>query len=249
MLLIQNGRDEMIHRFSIFAVTAGLFLVLAMTGSAYAHGDEVHERPSGQADMPVPAQDRHGAQAFANAKAGSPAPMQDEGGHDHSAHAGWADTGFERFLNWIGKLHPAATNFPIGLLLGAALAEALRFRYRTALLPNAARFMLWAGTVSAVGTVILGWFFAGFSVSSDGPLLAFHRWNGTAVAILALAVLWLGERHWREQSGPGLYRTGLFVLAVLAGLNGYLGGRMLYGADHYAYPAAHTHSPHSHEEH
>ena len=237
----------MIHRFSIFSVTAGLFLVFAITGSAYAHGDEVHEMPSDQAEMHMPAQDRHSARAPDNTD--SHARMQEQGGHDHSAHAGWADTGFERFLSWIGKLHPAATNFPIGLLMGAALAEALRFRSRAALLPNAARFMLWAGTVSAVGTVVLGWFFAGFSVSSDGPLLAFHRWNGTAVAILALAVLWLGERHWREQSGPSLYRTGLFVLAVLAGLNGYLGGRMLYGADHYAYPAAHTHSPHSHEEH
>ncbi len=126
MLLIHNGRDEMIHRVSIFAVTAGLFLVLAMTGGAYAHGDEVHERSSDQADMRVPAQDRHDAQAPASAKVGPPAPMQDEGGHDHSANAGWADTGFERFLSWIGKLHPAATNFPIGLLMGAALAEAAR---------------------------------------------------------------------------------------------------------------------------
>ena len=160
------------------------------------------------------------------------------GEHDHSAHehGSWARTGFERFLAWLGAFHPAATNFPIALLLFAALAELLHAARGRDIYRASARFCLWAGAITAAGTMVLGWFYAGFDLAADDSLLRAHRWNGTAVGVLSLIALWLGERHWRTGGGRGLYRAGLFLVAILAGLNGYLGGRMLYGADHYDWP-------------
>lgn len=178
--------------------------------------------------------------------------------HDHAAHEGtWAKTGFERFLAWLGAFHPAATNFPIALLIMVALAELLYMRGGREGHRSAARFCLRAGAVTAVATAVLGWFYAGFDIAGDDRLLAIHRWNGSAVGLLALAALWAGERHWRGQGSSAAYRTILLLLALLAGLNGYLGGRMLYGADHYDWPDSsheqeHTHdseSSHDHGDH
>ncbi|MFZ5609600.1 MAG: DUF2231 domain-containing protein [Pseudomonadota bacterium] len=166
--------------------------------------------------------------------------------HDHSAHSGseaMLQTGFGRFLVWLGKFHPAAVHLPIGLLLGAALAELLALKYNPSFFQAAGRFCLWTGAIAALGAVALGWLYGGFSIVDKETVLTAHRWNGTGVALLALLALWLGEKRVRapQAGGSGLYRSVLFTTALLVGLNGYLGGLMVYGAKQHAWPMAHAH--------
>ena len=43
--------------------------------------------------------------------------------HDHATDHDKGDSGLSKLISWIGKFHPPATHLPIGLLIGAALAE------------------------------------------------------------------------------------------------------------------------------
>lgn len=158
--------------------------------------------------------------------------------HDHSAHeeGTWASNGGERVFAWIGKFHPAATNFPIALLLAAFLAEALFMGSGSISMRAAARFCLWTGALSAVATVLLGWGFVGFDFAEDDSILSAHRWNGTGIAVLGLITLWFGERSFAGKGSTGIYRIALAITAAMVAANGYLGGKMVYGADHYAWP-------------
>lgn len=167
--------------------------------------------------------------------------------HDHSTHGpsnALLETGFGRFLVWLGKLHPAAVHFPIALLMGAALAELLSTRFKPEFFGNAARFCLWLGAFGALGAASLGWLYGGFRLVDEETVLALHRWNGTAIALLALLALWLNETRVRAQpSRKGMYRSTLFLTALLVGLNGYLGGFMVYGPEQHQWPTmsiAHT---------
>lgn len=171
-----------------------------------------------------------------------------EAAHDHSAHGpneALLRTGFGRFLVWLGKFHPAAVHFPIALLLAAAAAEILSMRYRPEFFQNAARFSLWGGALGALGAASLGWLYGGFRLIDEESLMIVHRWNGTGLTGVALLTLWLNERRIRRNvSQRGGYRTALFVTAVLVGLNGFLGGLMVYGPEQHQWPsppAAHSH--------
>ncbi|MFQ5346350.1 MAG: DUF2231 domain-containing protein [Rhodothalassiaceae bacterium] len=238
---------------------AALSVALALLIGVISLGPALAHPPAGQAGNPAAASTGDEAPARMPQAAGDDHDMsatmsvheeEHAGGHEHDhaahEHGSWARTGFERFLAWLGAFHPAATNFPIALLILAALAELLYAARGKEAHRTAARFCLWAGALAAMGTAVLGWFYAGFDPAADDPLLAGHRWNGSLVALVALLALWLGVRHWRGTGGAGPYRASLFLVAVLAGLNGYLGGRMLYGADHYDWPRAEDHA-HDHD--
>lgn len=224
-----------------FCSLAALLLLLFAAGAALAHPPTQHDdTPATQNAEPAPnhREDVHESAAHEHA-AGTdhPVPPVKTEEHDHAAHeVTWAETGFERFLAWLGAFHPAATNFPIALLIAAALAELMHLRGGREGYRSAARFCLWAGALTATATAVLGWLYAGFDLAGDDRLLAAHRWNGTVVGLLALAALWTGERHRRSAGSRATYHASLLLVALLAGLNGYLGGRMLYGADHYDWP-------------
>jgi len=245
----------------LFACTLSLGgMVLA---PAMAHGTEAH------VDTPAPSEDGMNNNAAAPQRAAAPKPMsahsldnsahshdgndnhEDVAGedvHDHSTHApseALLETGFGRFLFWLGKLHPAAVHFPIALLLGAALAELISLRRNAPFFRDAGRFCLWLGTLSAVGAALLGWFYGGFRLVDDETILTFHRWNGTGIAMLALLTLWLLERGMRRQpSRRSSYRIALLVIALMVGTNGYLGGLMVYGPEQHQWPEAPAEHPH-----
>ncbi len=156
--------------------------------------------------------------------------------HEHEEHATPA-SGVARLIAWIGGFHPASVNFPIAMLVGAAVAELLWIGTKRQLFAHAGRFCLWFGGVGAVVAGTLGWFFAGFHLTDDTWIMTTHRWLGTATASWALLTLIVGERAYRagKDTRRGAYRVLLFVGAIAVLVTGFFGGAMLYGIDHYAW--------------
>lgn len=248
----------------IWAAVFALVLALSTSTAVLAHGDEEHPAPAEAASPETTTSAEAETEAEGEAHAtmlenehGDHAHDSDdhhsnatsaERAHDHSAHEpneALLKTGFGRFLVWLGKFHPAAVHFPIALLLAAAAGELLSLRYKPEFFRDAARFSLWAGAIGAVGAASLGWLYGGFHLVDKETVLTIHRWNGTSIAVLALLTLWLGERRLHLQpSRSGIYRTALFATALLVGVNGYLGGLMVYGPEQHQWPT--TEATHAH---
>jgi hypothetical protein len=92
--------------------------------------------------------------------------------------------------------------------------------------------------VGTVGAVILGWFFAGFKLTDDDWIMTTHRWVGTAAGMWALVLAWFARKAWagpehNPTQGRGGYRFALVIGTVLVSTNGFFGGALMYGIDHY----------------
>lgn len=173
-------------------------------------------------------------------------------GHDHDAPSGEHANGDDqahthehdqpstaampKFLEWLGRFHPATVHFPIGLLVAAALAELLGLITRRSSYSSTARFCLWLGALGAILAGGLGWLFGGFHLVDDDWILTTHRWVGTSTAVLAIVALIASEAHHRNvasRSAARWYFLTLFIAAGLVTASGFFGGAMLYGIDHY----------------
>ncbi len=159
-----------------------------------------------------------------------------EGDHDHNAHE--TGSGFlAKLLGWFGNFHPPSTHFPVAMLFGAALGEMMYRVTRRSVFASGARFCLWFAIPGAVSAAILGWFYAGFAVSDGDWIMTTHRWLGTATALLAVTVLGVGWGRVVRGEGDAsrMYLVLLGLAAGAVGLNGFLGGALVYGLDHYAF--------------
>lgn len=169
---------------------------------------------------------------------------QPASGPDRSEFAGRAaDTGnhqgtssLRRVGQFLGRFHPVAVHLPIGLLLAAALAEAIFVWTRAEWLSGAARFTVLLGAAAAAGAASLGWLNA-MSANYDGDLaqvLEYHRWLGTGTAALAVVVALLSEVHRRRPATMWrvAYRLSLFLAAAAVGLTGHFGGTLVFGVDY-----------------
>lgn len=144
-----------------------------------------------------------------------------------------------RVGQFLGRFHPVAVHLPIGVLLAAALAEAIFVCTRAEWLSGAARFSVLLGAAAAVGAASLGWLNA-MSANYDGDLaqvLEYHRWLGTGTAVLAVVVALLSEFYRRRPVTMWrvAYRLSLFIAAPAVGLTGHLGGTLVYGVNYLAW--------------
>ncbi|MCO6437625.1 MAG: YHS domain-containing protein [Phycisphaerae bacterium] len=153
--------------------------------------------------------------------------------HDHDDRA----TGVMAALAWLGRFHPPAVNFPIAMLVGAAVAEGLWMATKRQLFVSAGRFCLWFGGLTAILAGTLGWFFGGFHLADESWIMTTHRWLGTGTALWALSTLIVGERAYRDATAARrkAYRIMLFVGAAAVLTAGFFGGAMIYGINHYAW--------------
>lgn len=164
----------------------------------------------------------------------------EEAKHDHAAHEHCdGQTGLAKLVGWLGNFHPPSINFPIALLMSGAFAELLLMVTGRSYFDAAARFCVWLGTLSTIPAVLLGWFFAGFRLSDPDWIMTVHRWLGTAVGVWAILILLLCIAAHRGD-GKGMrwrpsYRLALFLGAAAVTANGFFGGAMIYGLDHYAW--------------
>lgn len=207
------------------------------------------------ANLPPTIRQAIGEHQRVTAMADQPADMT-EHPHDHltdhhlsfgparsGAEASGADAGnaegtssLRRVGQFLGRFHPVAVHLPIGLLLAAALAEALFVGTRAEWLSGAARFSVLLGAFAACGAASLGWLNA-MSANYDGELaqvLEYHRWLGTGTAVLAVIVAMLSEVHRRRPAAIWrvAYRLSLFLVAAAVSLTGHLGGTLVYGLDY-----------------
>jgi uncharacterized membrane protein len=134
----------------------------------------------------------------------------------------------------VGRFHVALLHFPVALLVVAGLLEAwtLVQGRGASRVSRAAGVCLALGAVAGVLSAGTGWLLAGWPAGRDD--VEWHRWLGTATAIVALAAWWLRGRVLRREEagssrGAGLYRGVVIAGAVLAGVAGHFGGSITRG--------------------
>ena len=139
---------------------------------------------------------------------------------------------------WLGNFHPVSVHFPVALLAVAALAELLWILWSKPGFRFTSRFCLLLGTAGALLSATLGWFLAGYEWVDPQWELTTHRWLGTGTALFSPLVLALSE--WSERRDTAwlryLFRTTLFLGAVLVSVTGFFGGVLVYGWEHYQWP-------------
>lgn len=151
---------------------------------------------------------------------------------------GWPSGLAGEIIRWLGKFHPPAANFPIAMLVAAALAEILFGATGRPVFDAANRFCLWFGALAAVLTGTLGWFLGGFRTVDSSWIMTTHRWLGTSTDVLAVLALLLSEasrRPGRQRARRWLWVL-LIVVAMMVLAAGFFGGAMLYGIRHYDWP-------------
>jgi uncharacterized membrane protein len=227
------------------AVLVGMLLALGLTSPGLAHKDH-NKKTQAAATAPIDHSGmNHGTSVprASNLPAGAPdtaatdAASIEIGEHDERQDLAETKPFFVRLLDWLGRFHTAVVHFPVGLTLGAVIAEIIGLRRRDEKWRWAARVMLGIAAVGAIISVALGWINAGFyMVDTDGVLTA-HRWLGTALAVLGVLVAHAAGRSTRRPDEPHtLYWTLLAATGLAMAVQGYLGGSLVHGGlDHLAF--------------
>ncbi|MFM8816923.1 MAG: c-type cytochrome domain-containing protein [Phycisphaerales bacterium] len=132
-------------------------------------------------------------------------------------------------LEAFGRLHPAAVHVPVGLVVGAFVAEAFRAVQRR---PEASPFTPTALLLAALGGLLAGatgWVFA--LDHGSGNDLFWHRWLGVAATAGCFGTAWLAARAARPggEDLVGAMRGALVALTILVGWSGHLGANMVWG--------------------
>ncbi len=221
-----------------FAVSPG-YSSVSFESAPEQDSDHEHADEHDDANADAPEGDDHvneGAQGHAHKDASeSGLDTAEVDGHDHSRDHGQSRS---KLAAWVGKLHPPATHLPIGLLLGAAIAEAILILTRRDVFRHASAFCVTVGVVGVVAAATLGWINGGFTLIDDDWVQTAHRWLGSSVMALGLIAFALLLRCSRPSPDPrsrAAYRFALFLSAGLVGVTGFFGGALVYGINHYAW--------------
>ena len=130
------------------------------------------------------------------------------------------------YIKFFGHFHPLLVHLPIGfLVLLGALELAGRFK-KFEHITAARGFILVMLSVAAVFTITYGWLLA----SGGGyghRILFWHRWLGTCVGILSIALL--GLWIYKKKVGVAYYSTLVSALVVMT-LAAHFGGTLTFGS-------------------
>ncbi len=128
----------------------------------------------------------------------------------------------------LGNLHPLFVHLPIGILILAFLLE-LYYRKRPEPKDNGTvLFALAIGTLSALFSVLSGWFL-GDGGGYDEELLFNHKWIAVAFAVGSLMLFFLKKSD--KNIAKRTYFPVFIVVLVLLTLTGHYGGSLTHGED------------------
>jgi hypothetical protein len=140
----------------------------------------------------------------------------------------------ENFWIWrfLGRLHPIAVHFPVGLLLFAAFMELFTLNKFSSTLRPGIYMLVIAGAISALLSAFLGYF-----LSTDGEFddyLSIHQWLGISTAFLGIIVWQLQNRILvkNQTSLIKTYRITLFITAFGVMAAGHFGASLTHGDDY-----------------
>lgn len=141
----------------------------------------------------------------------------------------------EAFWLWqfLGRLHPLAVHFPVGLLLFAAVLELFTFRNFHSRYRPGINLLVIVGAIAAVLAASLGLILAN-NEDYGGNTLDLHQWTGIATAILGVMALVLLLRV-RPNSKPiqiKLYRGMIFFTAMGVSVAGHFGASLTHGEEY-----------------
>jgi len=210
------------HRlFKSVALLWGLlFLFLTVSAPAAAHKE--HKKKPQQTEQVVPAAPGQAAITDPNAMLAQMGEKMEGMKEDRSQMSMT-----ERMLDWLGRLHPVIVHFPIAFF-PAALFTAIVGRRRPAFAAPV-QFLVIAGAAIAPIAAILGWLDA--MAADPDPLLAVHRWLGTAVGAAALGIgIWAWQQPDRVRSTGMIIALSVVTAAII--IQGWYGGAMVHGVDH-----------------
>ena len=131
--------------------------------------------------------------------------------------------------NWVkflGHFHPLLVHLPIGFLVLLGLMELVAIFKKYQHIAAARGFILLILAPAAVVTATCGWLLAAGG-GYNHHILFWHRWLGTTVAVLSVALLaiWL----WRKNVGPAYYSVLLPALVIMA-IAAHFGGSLTFGS-------------------
>lgn len=218
-------------------ILVGLLLALGLSAPTLAHKDHQKKATAAAAAAPTPGE-HAGMDHSANGAGITPAGANVEiGEHDERRELAREKPFFVRLLDWLGRFHTAVVHFPVGLTLGALIAEIVGRRRDAAPWRAAARVMLVMAAVGAIVAAVLGWINAGFYMTDTDGVLTWHRWLGTALVGLGVALAYVAVRSARNPDRPrAAYWWLLGVTSIAVAVQGYLGGALVHGGlDHLAF--------------
>lgn len=206
----------------------GLALAVAVAASPLsAHEGEKHPAPAATAPAAAPTS----VEDMPVTDMAWPSATDDGMTMSHPAKP---ETFEGRLMAWVGMWHPAAVHFPVALLLTVAFLELLATVRRRPIQAAGAKTLLAVAVAGAVVAAPLGWLNAGPPAPDDGLALTIHRWLGTAMPFLLLA-LWHLKRPADQAAvrpGPRGYEALLTVTVPLILVQAYFGAVVTHGAEH-----------------
>jgi uncharacterized membrane protein len=131
----------------------------------------------------------------------------------------------------LGRLHPLAVHFPIGLLVVAMLMEGLMLNGKRPGLREGINWMVYLGAISAIASTALGWSLKTFDDYS-GDLIFLHQNLGIATAIGSSITAFILYKSLNSKlSSLLVYRFSLVITVVLLAITGHLGASLTHGED------------------
>ena len=211
----------MVLRISAFVAVlfAGLLLTFAQPTLAHKNHNE-QKAAEQQAATAQPAHDMNNMSAMP--------PMGDDG-HGRMMAEERPATFSGRVMDFLGRMHPFAVHFPIALIPTSWVALLLAQRRGHDV--QIVRAVIILAGIAAVGATLLGWFNAGFALTDDDPILQYHRWFGTGLAVIVGGVAIWAWRHTNSITSRAMtWVLGFTTLLLLA--QGFLGATVTHGWDH-----------------
>jgi uncharacterized membrane protein/mono/diheme cytochrome c family protein len=131
----------------------------------------------------------------------------------------------------LGRLHPLAVHFPIGLLVVALLLEILTLKGKRKELREGINWMVYLGAILSVVSASLGWFLGTFD-NYTGDLVSLHQYFGIATAVLASVTAVILFRNSKIQNSNYFkYRSALVLTVIVLSVTGHLGASLTHGED------------------